>query len=516
MRTTRKWGVTLQLISLLFIGGLGRPFAIAQHAPNSKNAEQYVLKQLAINGEADLGKSGLTDHTLRHEFIEKLMVGGYPSPAISTYGIKISDATIAGRVKVTHATEPFRVQFLKCVFENGLDFSYDSFAHDLSFVGTDFGVPSTDPKNPEVNSAKFVGIKVAETLHLTAYRSEDGDASKLQRTRFYGAVDFTYAEIAKEFISDDVEYRSQMTADFDSMKSTGPVFFRGDQFSGPLDLSDSDLFALYVEGISPFEEGSARAGAFVLDVNQAHFGHTFAVRRVGLNRFQAGFVAVDGPTELEDVVPLGSVDLTHAHFRNLVISGFDRWLQPNEFLNFRLEGLSFDGIEIPKAQAEPSAMRMLELIKSPRSPYSPQPYLELEKFLRSHGNPKEADETYIEMRRKENAQLSILKQPFDWLLDALVGYGRKPWKSGLYALLLVCIGAFIFRRGRMTHDDEGRADDWYNPFWFSLDLLSPIDLGVSKKWRAKSSLIRNYSQLHRIAGWILIPLFAGAITGIIK
>jgi hypothetical protein len=68
----------------------------------------------------------------------------------------------------------------------------------------------------------------------------------------------------------------------------------------------------------------------------------------------------------------------------------------------------------------------------------------------------------------------------------------------------------------MEPEDSDCTDTWYNPFWFSLDLLSPIDLGVSKRWRAKHPILRNYSQMHRVAGWILIPLIVAAITGIIK
>jgi len=88
--------------------------------------------------------------------------------------------------------------------------------------------------------------------------------------------------------------------------------------------------------------------------------------------------------------------------------------------------------------------------------------------------------------------------------------------AGIYALLLIIVGTVVFQEKRMEHDDEKCTDTWYNPFWFSVDLLSPIDLGVSKRWRARGSLLRNYAQVQRVAGWILIPFFVAAITGIIK
>jgi hypothetical protein len=66
--------------------------------------------------------------------------------------------------------------------------------------------------------------------------------------------------------------------------------------------------------------------------------------------------------------------------------------------------------------------------------------------------------------------------------------------------------------------EDKSTDLWYNPFWYSLDLFSPIDLGMAKKWRPKKLYpeVRGYGQVHRLLGWILIPLIVAAITGIIK
>lgn len=302
--------------------------------------------------------------------------------------------------------------------------------------------------------------------------------------------------------------------DFDSFKCTHGAYFRGDHFTGRLELHDADLFSLYIEGPLPGTTG-VEDNVVSLNLSQAHIGHTFEIKNVSLGPLQAGFLDAEGPTTFENVVPLGHVDLNHSHFRNLRISGFDRWLAKEVPNDFRLEGLNFDGIEIAEAP-EPSAMKLLDLIKSARCPFSPQPFLELEKFLRSHGNPNEADRTYIEMRYKELHQLSIWRQPFDLMLGVLVGYGRRPERSVIFALVLVAFGGIIFRRNRMDHADAEDKDEWYSRFWYSLDLLWPIDLGVSKKWRPISPILRNYAQIHRVAGWILIPLILAAITGIIK
>jgi len=85
-------------------------------------------------------------------------------------------------------------------------------------------------------------------------------------------------------------------------------------------------------------------------------------------------------------------------------------------------------------------------------------------------------------------------------------------------LILFAVGVWLFwSKEKMVPDDDS-TDEWYNPFWYSLDLLSPVDLGISKKWRPGPAHPnrRTYAQIHRIAGWIIIPLIAAAITGIIK
>jgi len=175
--------------------------------------------------------------------------------------------------------------------------------------------------------------------------------------------------------------------------------------------------------------------------------------------------------------------------------------------------LSFDSVSTD-SKRQPNALGLLELLN--RSPYNPQPYLALEKYLLSTGHPDGADEVYFDMRARGRAQLDPFDEFLDWIQYILVGYGRQTWRAAIVALALICLGAGLFPRRKMAPEDPNSVDNWYDRFWYSFDLLSPIDLGVSKRWHAKGSLLRNYTQIHRVAGWILIPLIAAAISGIIK
>lgn len=85
---------------------------------------------------------------------------------------------------------------------------------------------------------------------------------------------------------------------------------------------------------------------------------------------------------------------------------------------------------------------------------------------------------------------------------------------------MICFGALVFARRSNVQarniQDESKV---YNPVWYSLDLFIPfVDLGAANVWMPAedSRFRRNYARVHRILGWILIPIGLVAITGILK
>jgi hypothetical protein len=95
---------------------------------------------------------------------------------------------------------------------------------------------------------------------------------------------------------------------------------------------------------------------------------------------------------------------------------------------------------------------------------------------------------------------------------------------------------WVFRKDRMRPQESGEGDappvrpdsatatkesDYGFRFWYSLDVLVPgIELGIDKAWgpdanNAKYRFVQTYSYFHRIAGWILVPLVAVALSGLV-
>jgi len=254
-------------------------------------------------------------------------------------------------------------------------------------------------------------------------------------------------------------------------------------------------------------------------LSQTHIGRGLMISKVNFRRFGAEYMDVDGPATFEGVGVSDYLSLAHSRFQVLTIDKLNLWEQTKE-LSVDLEGLSFGGVDVPEDKVDEYSSKMLSLLNSERvKHFSPQPYTELESFLRAHGNPQMADRVYIDMRRRERRELVWWKWGWDWLLDVLVGYGRKPWRAALVFVGFALVGVAIFHEDRMEPQELGHVKLRYSPFWYSLDLLAPvIDLGPAKDWRPKQEQfwIRNYAYFHRISGWILVPLVLAAITGIIK
>jgi hypothetical protein len=155
-----------------------------------------------------------------------------------------------------------------------------------------------------------------------------------------------------------------------------------------------------------------------------------------------------------------------------------------------------------------------------RAAYDSSSYAQLEQYCRQIGDLDKADEVYIQKRRRERSQLSIGPKVGNLMLDWLVGYGRRPWRTLLWtAIVVVAAACFIFRKNKMQArklEDESKQ---YSAFLYSLDLLLPIvDLQSANTWTPKpeAHLARRYLPVHVIAGWILATILAATLTGILK
>jgi hypothetical protein len=102
----------------------------------------------------------------------------------------------------------------------------------------------------------------------------------------------------------------------------------------------------------------------------------------------------------------------------------------------------------------------------------------------------------------------------------VTAYGRQPWRGLAWAAGVVLVGAIVFwKKEDMEVRDpefEGRK---YNPIWYSFDLFAPIiDLEAASVWAPRPDKHRKwlYLRIHRLLGWILVPIGIVAITGLLQ
>jgi hypothetical protein len=161
-----------------------------------------------------------------------------------------------------------------------------------------------------------------------------------------------------------------------------------------------------------------------------------------------------------------------------------------------------------------------------RARYTPAIYGKLDEFFAKEGFKADADEAFIEGKRRERTEsLHGLHVIGSWLLDFLSRYGRHPERVGYIGLGIVLLGCLLFAPNKMELQDVKELEKpedkrrQYNRFWYSLGLFLPVvDLKTSELWGPKRRyrFLRNYVRVHILLGWVLVPTFLAAITGLIK
>jgi hypothetical protein len=468
---------------LVLLAFVGFSSAALSQAQNWTPAENRAVSQITQGGAGDFSDPA---PVVSNAFVKTLLSGGFKdsdkSHNLDIDGITISNAVFQEQVNV-HFEVLYRVVFDHCQFQNGLDFSGSLFDKDLVFTGSSFGTPAS-----YTSASSADDPPVAQFINATVKGTVSFDSAV-----FDVPVDFTKAHVKE-------------------LDITNTVFESNDQ-----DDPDLDLSAVSVEtdlSVSVKTTQPRNVQAQLLSVGRLLF----------LGSSGTGFFATR------------EFNLADGHFQKVVVDGFPQWQANSQPGVVSLDGFSFNEINLYDCHkgkpCEPG--KLLELLDSPQVVYAPQPYLMLEQYLTTVGNPDDADNAYIHMRRRQRSRrMHWATKLSDRTLDWVLGYGREPSRALWWALGFVALGMLIFSPRHMVPQDQaspesggkgdkpdpsGKKNASYSRFWYSLDVLAPaIELGADKAWEPDPNwwLGRNYSYVHRILGWILVPLILAALTGVI-
>jgi uncharacterized protein YjbI with pentapeptide repeats len=418
--------------------------------------------------------------------------------------------------------------FTNCIFLGPVDFNDARIQGDLQACGAKF-------QNDRAG-ANFKSLRVDGSLFLS-------------QAVFSGPVDFTRAAIGAGLELTNARFTlPSAIVLFHEMKVEGDAVFDGTIFDGPVNFHATRIT----------DELSLQATQFRGLPDSAFLDH----------------MSVSGPARLAHADFVGQVSFEvsfeHSTFSTLDLENVI-WPEtlPKPWL--RLDGLKYE--RISNGDDAHSWRRLVRMLSY--ASFNANAYGDLESFYQRSGHPEFADQIFFAQKHRERTDTdlhaSFGTKAWSHFLNVFVRYGRAPWMAFLWGLIIVLLGTVAFNDKRMeaqlkdeskshvkTHhqakeaqghqmDAHGHAAaqsmgkhgeqdqqtasaqeaqtaqhplPGYNPFWYSLDLFAPvIDLEAATAWRPKKlkhPALYHYSRLHRILGWILVPIGAAAISGFVK
>lgn len=404
----------------------------------------------------------------------------------------------------------------------------------LAFIGTSTHSLASQPER------KPKSLSPSENWVLTKIRNGEpadlaekfvGEEDRVLSPSF---IDYLFQNAGKEFKVNPrgMEIRNAITEDKLDLSSTSitcSVVLDGWHFKKTLLLTASKVQGNLVLKKSIFDEvvGLGFMKVFGdLDLSESTFygGATFLGTQVD------GYLSLDS-THFMDSVYFGNVktavfSAAKADFAStqgfVIFTNMQAGRIEFSLDSFKgspdIAGMTYQEFFIDDKSIKDDPRKLLMLCQ--KAEFSRLTYAQAEAFLREHARTKEADEIFISGKERERASLGWLAWSGNILLYALVGYGREARRTLYYGVAFVVLGYLVFRRrDRMKPRKPEDASRRYSPFWYSVDLFAPvINLKIADTWEPTEDrwFARNYVHVQRILGWILVPIFFGVWTGIIK
>ncbi|MEM8979179.1 MAG: hypothetical protein AAGD04_06830 [Pseudomonadota bacterium] len=480
--------------------------------------------------------------SIRASLLRRLLLNDIPSAHLHSKGLRLQGAWIDGVLDLQGSDLGSDVSLSSCSVRDGLNL-VNAQMRGLYLSDVASGGISAD--NARFAAALYFrgGTEVQGEISLAGARIE-GDLQLCGVTLNADQEDAVFAPSLRVegsiFLGDYPYNESELT-----LVAKGRLFFSSARVA-------NDLFVSRVS-IGPSESGKGRAffGAPIMDHE-----------RVALSLARS---KVEGILLLQNnQISGGMVNLSGAHVGRLkdeITSGDLPYLM-------RLDGFRYDAFS---RRTDISLQARLPWLDSrpDGTPFVAQPYEQLADVLSKVGHRDDARTVLMTkegLLRAENRRLLVEAQGLglrwlravlaDFSLKMMVGYGYRPARAAVLALVLVlALGAFFDRtwsKGDMTpnaapiliskdwiaatksHPDNpaefwsapGQAgQDWetFNAYAYAADLIIPlVSLGQESAW-APSTSRSNWGRagwwlrwVAKFVGWIVTALGAAALTGIIR
>lgn len=407
---------------------------------------------------------------VRAEVIAALLLGAHDRAPGRVPAVRLSGARITGALNVSGGEVGCELRLRNCVLEQAPDFS-NAQARQMRFG--DCSMPGFDGGGLRVDG--FFSLSGSEI---------DGEV-RLIRGYISGGFRLNGATIRNP--GGYALFGGGLTVDAGAFLRdsdiTGGVRLTGARMTGGLflertTLRDPDGFALDGENIvvddrlecSGFTaEGTVRLrGARIngtLSFHEAMMGARER-RALHLSHAQIKELILTPRAAIEGEVSLGYSTI------DVILDREDVWP----------ETLSLNGLVYQTLRGEPEAKRLGWVGRDPAG-FRPQPYEQLATWLRQIGREDLARRCQLVKQRARRRHLNPVSRTWGVLLDWTVGYGYRPWISGLWLVLLVAVGTIVFSVYHPHTIRQAGERPRFHAFVYTLDLMLPLEtFGQRSAW----------------------------------
>ena len=530
--------ITLSCVTAV-ITGIGFCRAADRAALGELSPAEKKIQEAISRGQSDPILLTPPDNVVDAQVLAKWIIAPPSNEESAPLQIRIAGAEIINDLDLSDREIVREVTFINCTIDGEVTFERSDAKRSISFIGCTFNRSPTFQDAAIEGDFELTGTQfLDERRQVNFQRIALGSEFHLQKAVFSGGADFYHSHWKGLVHMDGTRFGKDVR--FDNLKSEDDILGDGVVFDGKVSFDSAEAKGIYLwrckfTGPCEFRRNTiSRSIGFRNDTFGDHF--SFQENSIDQNldltnaQFTKRHSSAVTPTTENGLI---DVDLSRTHvgaftqFNNATISGFLS-LEECDLHDLNLEGVQPWRRDKRMTRLTNSTIRRFDgrsagdfLLFVDRSEFDRGVYSQLESFLKGEGQSDDANQVFIHQQtRDRHTKSTVAAHLKNWIWFLVSGYGREPWLALVWSAGVVAFGSILFwRSSDMELRDAKFAGRKYNPIWFSLDLFAPIiDLESASVWCPRSDRFGKwfYFRVHRILGWILVPIGIVAITGVLQ
>ena len=476
--------------------------------PDLTDTERRLWAAYPTGETVDLGEgrpdgTDDPDRVVRAEVISALLLGAREAAPGRVPAVRLSGARVTGVLDVSGGEVGCELRLRRCALDATPDFS-NARARQMRFG--DCTMPGFDGG----------GLKVDGFFSLSGSRI-DGEVRLI---RGYVAGGFRMNGVRIDNPDGYALFAGGLTVEVGAFirdsQIVGGVRLTGARMTGGLFLERTTLRAddvafdgdnMLVEDRMECSEGFTAEGTLRLRgarINGTLSFHNGAVSAPGRRALHLSHAEVKELILTPRERILGEVTLGYSAI-DVILDRADVW--PEEL---RLNGLTYQTL-----RGEPEAKRLAWVALDPQG-FRPQPYEQLAGYLRQIGREDLARKCQLAKQRARRHHVNPVSRTWGVLLDWTVGYGYRPWISGLWLVLLVALGTAVFSAHHPHTIRQAGERPHFHAFVYTLDLMLPLEtFGQRSAWDPGGWTVWLAWGL-TAAGWFLATALIAGVARVLR